>query len=111
MLFGEKSTEASVTGNSLVATFHKANPPLVWKFDLERNHSFTLALQGEEGDWELGLTSPKGDFYPITHFLTRDDAEEAFRQVNKALAQRTFSLLGVGFKIVGGLVLVGVVVF
>lgn len=110
MFLREKSTEAGVTDTSLVATFHKANPPLVWKFDLERNHSFTLTLQGEEGDWELGLTSPKGDFYPITHFLTHEDAEEAFKEVNKALARRKFSLLRFGFKMIGVLILIGILV-
>jgi hypothetical protein len=107
-MFSEKSTEATVSGNSLIATFHKANPPLVWKFDLERNHSFTVALQGEEGDWELGLTSPKGDFYPITHFLTREDADDAFRCVNKALA-RHGSPLGFILKAAAVIILAGIV--
>ena len=82
-----KAVTTSRTGASLVATFHRANPPLIWRFDLERNHSFTLALQGEESDWELGVTSPKGEFYPIAHFALREDAEEAFNAVSKSLAR------------------------
>lgn len=83
-----KKTEAKCTGMTLTVGFHGANPPLIWRFDLERNHSFTLALQGEDGDWELGVTSPKGDFYPVVHFITREDAEEAFVKVEKALSLR-----------------------
>jgi hypothetical protein len=108
MALKDKAVEASVIGSSLVASFNKANPPLVWKFDLERNHSFTIALQGEEGDWELGLTSPKGDFYPVTHFLTREDAEDAFAGVQKALAKKKFSPLWFGLKIVLGLIVLAV---
>jgi hypothetical protein len=47
-----------------------------------------LALQGEEGDWELGITTPKGDFYPVVHFVAREDAEEAFAKVEKVLAKK-----------------------
>ena len=83
-----KKTETKCNGMMLTVGFHAANPPLIWRFDLERNHSFTLALQGEEGDWELGVTSPKGDFYPVVHFLAREDAEEAFAKVEKILARK-----------------------
>jgi hypothetical protein len=72
----------------LTVGFHNANPPLIWRFDLERNHSFTLALQGEDADWELGVTSPKGDFYPVAHFAAREDAEEAFVKLEKALSMK-----------------------
>ena len=83
-----KKTEAKCSGATLIVGFHAANPPLIWRFDLERNHSFTLALQGEDNDWELGVTSPKGDFYPVAHFAAREDAEEAFAKVEKALSFR-----------------------
>jgi len=82
-----KPVEAKRMGDSLVAAFHRANPPLVWRFDLERNHSFTLALQGDEGEWELGLTSPKGDFHPVARFAVREDAEDAFVKIEKILAK------------------------
>lgn len=84
-----KKTEAKCNGMMLTAGFHGANPPLIWRFDLERNHSFTLALQGEEGDWELGVTSPKGDFYSVVHFLAREDAEEAFAKIEKILSRKS----------------------
>ena len=81
----QKSVQAKLVGNTLVATFRKSNPNLIWNFDLERNHSFTLALQGEDGDFELGVTSPKGEFYPVARFASREDAEEAFSAVQKIL--------------------------
>jgi hypothetical protein len=84
----KKKTEAKCNGATLIVGFHAASPPLIWRFDLERNHSFTLALQGEDGDWELGVTSPKGEFYPVVHFTAREDAEEAFAKVEKALSLR-----------------------
>ncbi|MDE1900668.1 MAG: hypothetical protein KGI37_03355 [Alphaproteobacteria bacterium] len=89
-----KKTEARCVGATLTVGFHAANPPLIWRFDLERNHSFTLALQGEDGDWELGVTSPRGDFYPVVHFVAREDAEEAFAKVEKILSRRRFGFLG-----------------
>jgi hypothetical protein len=84
----KKNTEAKISGHTLTAGFHSANPPLIWRFDLERNHSFTLSLQGEEGDYELGITSPRGDFYPVVHFADREDAEEALLKVEATLAKR-----------------------
>ena len=86
-LDARKPVEARRTGNSLTAAFHRANPPLIWRFDLERNHSFSLALQGEEGEWELGLTSPKGDFHPIARFTLREEAEEAFIALERLRAK------------------------
>lgn len=80
-----KSTKVRQNGHTLVAAYHNANPPLIWKFDLERNHSFTLALQGEDGDWELGVTTPKEEFHPVARFASREDAEEAFAKTQRAL--------------------------
>jgi hypothetical protein len=85
MSLTSKAVTIRRAGTSLVSTFHRANPPLIWRFDLERNHSFTLALQGEEGEWELGVTSAKGEFYPIARFASREDADEAFAATSKAL--------------------------
>lgn len=87
-MFEKKSVQVKKVGNNLVASFHKANPPLIWNFDLDRNHSFSLALQGDEGDWDLGVTSPKGEFFSIAHFLEREDAEESFAKVEKILMKR-----------------------
>jgi hypothetical protein len=111
-----KKTQVKCSGMTLTAGFHAANPPLIWRFDLERNHSFTLALQGEEGDWELGVTSAKGDFYPVVHFLAREDAEDAFAKIEKALSRKrgTASYLLKAFLIVVGLavaVVFGVIFF
>jgi hypothetical protein len=111
-----KKTEAKCNGDMLTVGFHGANPPLIWRFDLERNHSFTLSLQGEEGDWELGITTPKGDFYPVVHFIAHEDAEEAFIRVEKILAKRrgTASLVAKALAVVAALALLivgGVLVF
>lgn len=111
-----KKTEAKCDGMMLTAGFPAANPPLIWRFDLERNHSFTLSLQGEEGDWELGITTPKGDFYPVVHFAAREDAEEALAKVEKALTKkkRASSLIVKAMMLVGGLaaiIALGVAVF
>jgi len=111
-----KKTEAKCTGSMLTVGFHGANPPLIWRFDLERNHSFTLSLQGEEGDWELGVTSPRGDFHPVVHFSAREDAEEALMKVEKTLSRNKNPgslilkvLMGLG--IVAVIVVVAVVLF
>ncbi|MBV8061237.1 MAG: hypothetical protein JO253_06905 [Alphaproteobacteria bacterium] len=87
MALGKTAVEAKRVGSSLVATFNRAKPPLIWRFDLERHHSFTLSLQGEQGDWELGMTSLKGDFHPIVTFTAREDADEAFAAVAQILAK------------------------
>ena len=112
-----KKTEAKCSGTMLTVGFHGANPPLIWRFDLERNHSFTLALQGEEGDWELGITTPKGDFYPVVHFTGREEAEEAFVKVEKVLARKKgaaslivkalLTVLAVALLIIVGVILFG----
>jgi len=112
-----KKTEAKCNGLMLTVGFHAANPPLIWRFDLERNHSFTLALQGEPGDWELGVTSPKGDFSSVVHFTNREDAEEAFTKVEKilshkrgssSLVMKALAILGVSaLLIVAGVILFG----
>jgi hypothetical protein len=86
--FHRKPVEIKLVGPNLVAAFHRAQPPLIWRFDLERNHSFTVALQGDEGDWELGITSAKGDFYPIVHFAAREDAEDALESVQTLLMKK-----------------------
>jgi hypothetical protein len=91
-----KKTEATSNGSMLIVGFHTATPALVWRLDLERNHSFGLSLQGEEGDWELGITSPKGDYAPVAHFAAREDAEDALAKVEQALSKkvRTGSIIG-----------------
>jgi hypothetical protein len=115
-----KLTEAKCTGSMLTVGFHSANPPLIWRFDLERNHSFTLALQGEDGGWEFGVTTPKGDFYPVVHFAAREDAEDAFTKVERALltnrstgsivAKASMGLVAVVLLVLSGFFLFGLYV-
>jgi hypothetical protein len=100
MTFGKKLDVRRVR-SSLVATLSKANPPLIWRFDLDRNHSFTLALQGQDNEWELGVTSPKGEFSPIARFPMREDAEEALAAIGGQLAKGRLSWV-IGFlKLLG----------
>lgn len=95
MFFNQsKTVQAKLVGSTLVAAFHTSNPNLIWKYDLERNHSFTLTLQGEDGDFELGVTSPKGEFYAVARFATREDAEEALAAVQKVLMKRNSTSTG-----------------
>src|ERR1700722_5446352 len=97
----KKSVDAKRVGASLVAAFHKANPPLVWRFDLERNHSFSLALQGREGDWQLGLNSPSNDVQVVARFASRPDAEQAFAETEKILAQGKSLWTSAAMRILG----------
>lgn len=85
MLARKKPVKAKLVGKTLVAAFHNSQPELIWTFDLERNHSFALAMQGEEGDFELGVTSVKGEFFPVARFPSREDADEAFIAVRQIL--------------------------
>jgi hypothetical protein len=112
-LTSQKPVEVKRVGTSLVAAFHKAKPPLVWRFDLERNHSFSLALQGTEENWQLGLTTPTGEFQSVAHFVERADAEQAFTETEKILAQGKPTVASVILKIIGllGLVFIAVLVF
>ena len=82
------ATEAKCDGTTLTAAFPTANPPLIWRFDLERNHSFTFSQRGGDGKWELGVTSPNGDFYAVAHFTSRAEADDALVTVGHALAHK-----------------------
>jgi hypothetical protein len=109
-MFARKNLDVRRVKTSLVATFAKANPPLIWRFDLDRNHSFTLALQGDDQEWELGVTSPKGEFNPIARFPSREDAEEALASVGAILSKGSFSWVASLFKTIGIGALVGVII-
>jgi len=78
-------TCAKMIGQSLVATFRAALPPLIWQYDLEKNHSFSVTVQGENGKWSLGVTAPHGEFTPIAQFNARAEADEAFAVVERAM--------------------------
>lgn len=89
-----KSVIVEHVGSNLVASFSRSNPPLVWTFDLDRNHSFTLSIQGDADNWELGVTSFKGEFDVVANFKQREDAEEAFHQIQRILMKKRRSFLG-----------------
>jgi hypothetical protein len=86
----EKSLDVRRSKSTLVAVFAKANPPLIWNFDLTNQQNFALALQAKGDDWELGVMSPKREFQPVACFPLRKDADEAFLRVGKVLAKGRF---------------------
>lgn len=72
----------------LVVDFENSVPPMVWHCDLERVSSFTLLVRGSGDDWALGLVEHKGEFVSVARFDSREDAEDAFESVQKALVHR-----------------------
>ena len=76
---------ARVVEHSLVTSFRSSNPPTVWRMDLEKNHSFAVAIQKKEQDWELGVMSPKGDFTVVARFHERADVDAAMSEVESAM--------------------------
>jgi len=88
-----KAVQAKLVGSTMVISFRHSNPSIIWKYDLERNHSFTLNLQGDDGDFELGITSPKGEFTSVARFASREDADEAFSAVQEILMEKKWSRL------------------
>ena len=94
-----RAVEVRVDKKSLVAVFHKSSPTLVWRFDLEQNHSFSLALQ-EIGDvWAFGVNDGRGGFLPVARFVDEADAKIAFARVERALVHRKFFLLHILFRL------------
>ncbi|MDD5586216.1 MAG: hypothetical protein PHY92_04575 [Alphaproteobacteria bacterium] len=73
------------SGNCLVANFRESIPPVVWQLDLNKNPNIVVSLRGRDDEWDLGLAEPKGGFTAVAHFDNRDDAEEAYATVKKAL--------------------------
>ena len=96
-----KSVEARRVGTSLVAAFHKANPPLIWRFDLARNHSFTLVLRKSGDQWILGLAPGENEFHPVACFASHAEAEEAFVTVEKILATSPYAWVRTTLKFFG----------
>jgi hypothetical protein len=96
-----KPVSAKKSGSTLVVSFQKSTPPLIWKFDLEKNHSFTVALQGEDNDLQLGVNSARGEFTPIAHFSDRDSAEEAFMALQEILMKSQRNITGIVFACLG----------
>jgi len=91
MLFSEKrrsQVKVNVTGNVLVASFELSEPPTVWQFDLDKNHSFTLSLKRHDAGWDLGIASFGDEFLPIAYFENYDAAEAAIETVKKSIIGR-----------------------
>lgn len=72
----------------LVAKFANSQPPMLWQFDLERNHSFTLTVRDRDEGAALGFLTPQGDFTAMATFPNREEAEEAMAAVQKALMRQ-----------------------
>ncbi len=106
-------TKAKIVDHTLVATFRASNPPVVWRMDLEKNHSFSLAIQKATGTWDLGIMSPKGEFAVVTRFDDRRAADEALATVESAMFNTVFGgggesdkIMRIGAWIAGGLVVI-----
>src|ERR1700744_2252333 len=106
----QKPVSAKMSGSTLVVSFQKSTPPLIWKFDLKENHSFTVALQGEYNDLQLGVNSSRGEFTPIAHFNDRDAAEEAFMALQEILMKRHRSIASMILAVLGVAFLVLIVI-
>lgn len=105
--------EIRLSGGVLVASFRCANPPVMWRYDVQKNHSFSVALRGQDGDWVLGLKTTDG-FEDICHYTAREDAVAALELVDGALnkkGQGWRRKLGVFSVVVLGLMLVGYLTF
>ncbi|MGB4101417.1 MAG: hypothetical protein WBK91_05875 [Alphaproteobacteria bacterium] len=88
----EKSNvSAEIVGNTLVASFRASNPPILWRLDMEKNHSFTLSIQKPAEDWELGVMSPKGEFAVVARFDERHEVDQAFTAVETAMFRNPHS--------------------
>lgn len=81
----QQDVRAKVVDHTLVATFRTSNPPTVWRMDLEKNHSFAVAIQKRANDWELGVMSPKGDFTVVARFDDRASVDQAMSEVEAAM--------------------------
>jgi len=97
-----KKTQAIRDGMMLTVGFHTADPPLVWRFDVAGNPTFSLALQARENGWDFGFVAPKTEFSPVAHFAMRAHAEEALIAVERALEDRKIgTLIGKGLLFAG----------
>lgn len=82
-------------GYCLLASFENSVPPVVWRHDLAKNPTFSLSLRGSGDDWTLGITEHtqhKADFVSIARFDNREEAEDAYAAVQKALFNKPFRL-------------------
>ncbi|MEJ0061720.1 MAG: hypothetical protein WDO70_00580 [Alphaproteobacteria bacterium] len=77
--------KAKIVGHTLVATFRVSNPPTIWRMDLDKNHSFAVAIQKHAADWELGIMAPKGEFTTVARFDDRLAVDEALAAVETAM--------------------------
>lgn len=80
---------AQLSDRVLTVFFKVSEPPLLWRWDLEKNHSFSLSLHRQEGEWELGVTVAGGEFQPVAHFDDYEAAEKALLSIEAALMEKT----------------------
>lgn len=75
------SIYASRSETSAVFAFHKAEPPLVWRYDLTRDPTVTLTLHEHAKGVEVGFLRENGGFVRIVDFPEREYAEEALYKI------------------------------
>jgi hypothetical protein len=81
----DEDVTVRLVGTTLVASFKNSEPVTLWHYDLEQNHSFSLALTERGGKWHLLLVEVNGDQKTIAEFPSRRDAEKALQSVQQAL--------------------------
>ena len=83
----------------LVVGMHKADPVVLWRYDLKSNPGFGLSLTAHGNGWGISViaansaaTQQEG---PIAVFPKKEDAEEAFRAIQSCLMRGKPKLWGV----------------
>lgn len=80
-----KLVQLNQTSSCLVASFQTSEPALVWEMNLDKVSGFSMVLKEKEGEWDLGTISFDGTFTTIAHFEDFDDAQDAFKAIEKVL--------------------------
>lgn len=84
---GRKSIQVAIFNGGFIASFREASPSAAWHVDLTKNASLSLVVREEGAVWTLGTVEAGRTFTPIANFNHRDDAEEAFDVLRKAMAK------------------------
>ena len=88
MLFLNKKkslVQAKLTSRVLLVSIESADLPLVWQWDVEKNHTYVATLRRCESGWDLGVVLPQQEFAQIAHFENYETAETALTVVRQAL--------------------------
>lgn len=76
--------DARVVDQALVASFMNAEPPKVWRADMNKLTTATLELRSEEGRYRLVMISPTGE-EDVASFNDRESGTAALQAVMQAM--------------------------